>query len=85
MYSKDNYSNVLCELNNYFFESNKKIEELKVNSFFLPNDIKLFYDNLICKFYVEYRYKSIIYKKAIVCIECDKGLIFIPEERKYIG
>ena len=85
MYSKDNYSTVLCKLNNYFFENDKRREELKDNSLFFADGIKLFYDNLINKFYVEYRYKSILYKKGIVCIECDRGLIFIPEERKYIG
>lgn len=84
MYYKDNYNKMLCKLNEYFYGSGKSIEELKENIFFVYDKIEFFYDDLEGEFYIKYRYKGIVYKKAINYISNDKGIIFIPKEKKYI-
>lgn len=84
MYYKDNYNKMLCMLNEYFYGSGKSIEELKENIFFVYDKIEFFYDDLEGEFYIKYRYKGIVYKKAINYISNDKGIIFIPKEKKYI-
>lgn len=84
MYYKDDYNKMLCMLNEYFYGSGKSIEELKENIFFVYDKIEFFYDDLEGEFYIKYRYKGIVYKKAINYISNDKGIIFIPKEKKYI-
>lgn len=84
MYYKDNYNSMLCMLNEYFYENGKTIEEFKGKSFFVHDKIELFYDELEGEFYIKYRYKGIVYKKGVNYVSDDKGVVFIPKEKKYI-
>lgn len=85
MYSIGNYNDTLSVLNDYFYENNRSIEQLKERDLFINDNIELCYDNQINRFFIQYRYKGIIYRKILTLIEQNDKIIFIPQEKKYIS
>lgn len=85
MYSKGNFNEVLCDVNDYFSKCFMPLDLLKEKNILINDEVYLCYDKSIDKFYISYRYKGIEYKKFLRYIQNDGRLMFFPIEKKYIS